>query len=280
LQTGSNAFRFSTAGLRDHERVEIWREVFGKQVVKVDMEPIGEAPFASQGGREATFSAGEAILWSNARTGSCSYATPIDFISLTIPRATLRASIADLDKAEMAVIPRDVAALNLLGSYVKILQAEADGMSPELLAVSANHIHDLVSLAVGATREAAVTARGRGGRAARLHAIKMDIIANVASRDLTIDSLAQRHGISPRYIRSLFQAEHTCFTDFVLEQRLALAHRRLRDGRFIDCMISTIAFESGFGDLSYFNHAFRRRYGFRPSDLRALAHGTEQCGRA
>ena len=33
--------------------------------------------------------------------------------------------------------------------------------------------------------------------------------------------------------------------------------------------ISTIAFEAGFGDLSYFNHAFRRRYGATPSDIRA-----------
>ena len=36
-------------------------------------------------------------------------------------------------------------------------------------------------------------------------------------------------------------------------------------------MISTIAFESGFGDLSYFNHVFRRCYGATPSDIRAGA---------
>jgi AraC-like DNA-binding protein len=36
-------------------------------------------------------------------------------------------------------------------------------------------------------------------------------------------------------------------------------------------MISTIAIESGFGGLSYFNHVFRRRYGATPSDIRATA---------
>jgi AraC-like DNA-binding protein len=32
--------------------------------------------------------------------------------------------------------------------------------------------------------------------------------------------------------------------------------------------IGTIAYEAGFGDLSYFNRAFRRRYGATPSNIR------------
>ncbi len=35
--------------------------------------------------------------------------------------------------------------------------------------------------------------------------------------------------------------------------------------------IADIAAEAGFNDLSYFNRAFRRRYGATPSDLRAAA---------
>ncbi|WP_368735143.1 helix-turn-helix domain-containing protein [Escherichia coli] len=34
--------------------------------------------------------------------------------------------------------------------------------------------------------------------------------------------------------------------------------------------MSAIAVESGFGDISYFNNAFRRRYACTPSDVRAL----------
>ena len=99
--------------------------------------------------------------------------------------------------------------------------------------------------------------------------MKTDIVANIAGRDVTIDKLAARHRISPRYIGSLFAAAGTTFTDFVLGQRLALAHRKLTDPRFAGQAIGTIAYDSGFGDLSYFNHAFRRRYGASPSDVRA-----------
>ena len=70
----------------------------------------------------------------------------------------------------------------------------------------------------------------------------------------------------------LLEDEATSFTAFVLEQRLARAHRMIREPRGLD-RISTVAFASGFGDLSYFNRAFRRRFGMTPSDLRAQALG-------
>jgi len=50
--------------------------------------------------------------------------------------------------------------------------------------------------------------------------------------------------------------------------RLALAYRKLRSHRFSARTISSVAHDAGFGDLSYFNRTFRRRYGIAPSDAR------------
>lgn len=320
VQGEFHSLRFSTADIPDQDRLNMWRDVFGRQVVKVDMEPVGDGPFhsdahirllpsliiasvessanrirrtraqvadgsddlilgfltkghviASQGGREATFNAGEAVFWSNAEMGGCQYPEETGFISLSIPRAVLTPAVADIDKALMSVIPRETGALRLLTGYLKCVLPDLANMSPDLLALSVAHIHDLVALTVGATRDATEIAKGRGVRAARLRAIVADIAANAASRDLSIEALAGRHGISPRYIRNLFQGENTNFTDVVLRQRLTRAHRRLTDPRFADRLISTIAFDSGFGDLSYFNQTFRRHYGTTPSEVRNLA---------
>jgi AraC-like DNA-binding protein len=41
--------------------------------------------------------------------------------------------------------------------------------------------------------------------------------------------------------------------------------------RLASLKIGAIASETGFCDLSYFNRAFRRRYGAAPSDVRAEA---------
>jgi AraC-like DNA-binding protein len=39
--------------------------------------------------------------------------------------------------------------------------------------------------------------------------------------------------------------------------------------------VSSVAFEVGFGDLSYFNRTFRRRFGATPSDVRAARPGDD-----
>ena len=75
-------------------------------------------------------------------------------------------------------------------------------------------------------------------------------------------------GLAPRYIQRLFEAEGSTFSSFVLEQKLARAHRMLTDVRYATSTISAIAFAAGFGDLSYFHRVYRRRYGATPAETR------------
>jgi AraC-like DNA-binding protein len=48
-------------------------------------------------------------------------------------------------------------------------------------------------------------------------------------------------------------------------------HRMLSDPRLADRSIGSIAFDVGFGDLSYFNRTFRGRYGATPGEIRKSA---------
>jgi AraC-like DNA-binding protein len=107
-----------------------------------------------------------------------------------------------------------------------------------------------------------------------LHAIKADIMSNLGNDDLSVASVALRHGVTPRYVQMLFETEGITFSRFVLVQRLMHAHRMLTDPRFAAHSISDIAYNAGFGDLSYFNRTFRQRYDATPSDARAAAAST------
>jgi len=120
-------------------------------------------------------------------------------------------------------------------------------------------------------RNGAVRPRSDGLRAARLGAIKNDILGNLRQYGQSIHGLAGRHGISVGYLRQLFAAEGTTFTKFVLQQRLETAHYMLCDPGFANRSISAIAVEAGFGDLAGFNRAFRRHFGVTASDVREAA---------
>jgi AraC-like DNA-binding protein len=81
-------------------------------------------------------------------------------------------------------------------------------------------------------------------------------------------------------VQMLFEAEGVTFSEFVLGRRLMRVYRELCDPRFNDTSISGFAIAAGFGDLSYFNRTFRRRFGMSPSELRqavrvrSLSHGS------
>jgi AraC-like DNA-binding protein len=45
----------------------------------------------------------------------------------------------------------------------------------------------------------------------------------------------------------------------------------LTDPRWADRSVASIAFDAGFGDLSYFNRSFKRCYGATPSEVREAA---------
>jgi AraC-like DNA-binding protein len=131
------------------------------------------------------------------------------------------------------------------------------------------HVYDLVALALGATRDATAIANDRGARAARLHAIKTEILNSLGRHELSLAGLAARHGVTPRHVQTLFESDGSTFSRFLLDQRLARAHHMLSNPLLAEQTISRIAYEVGFGDLSHFNRAFRRRYGETPSDVRA-----------
>jgi AraC-like DNA-binding protein len=227
----------------------------------------GEA-MSSARGRELTLGRGDAVLLSCDEIATFHRANLGNAISLRVPRQLLSSLVSDIDDGVMRPIQRDSEALKLLTGYAATLIDENVLELPYLRQTVVNHVHDLMALTLGAARDAAETARDGGLRAARLAAAKTHIIQNSACQDISVVAVAFRLGVTPRYLQRLFEADGTTFSEFLLCQRLTHAYRMLRNPQFATYTVSSIAYEVGFGDLSYFNRCFRRQYGMTPSEVR------------
>jgi len=224
---------------------------------------------ASQVGRECRLDAGCAVLLSSAEPGTQGFPGSANHLSLRIPRRHLAALVATPEDAAIRPMPASTEALRLLVDYVNVALKPNRLATPQLRRLFTTHVYDLVALAIGATRDAAETAQGRGLRAARLSAAKGVIAKRLEEEGLAVTHIADHLGVTPRYLQRLFEYEGTTFSEYVTAQRLARAYRMLSDPRFLNLTITWIAFDVGFGNLSYFNRLFRRRYGATPSDVRA-----------
>ncbi|MBR0871115.1 AraC family transcriptional regulator [Bradyrhizobium tropiciagri] len=225
---------------------------------------------ARQLGREAFMQTGDAFVGTGAEP-LVSIVSPGEcrVLTLSVPCSMIASAVPGLDAMYGRVIPAANPALQMLTRYVGVLEDPDVSAVSELQAASVRHAQELLTLALGATRDATVTARLGGGRAARLREIKADIERAIGREEISVGAIAARHRLPVRYVQRLFEAEGASFTEYVLGRRLARAYSLLTDRRFADLPISAIALEVGFGNQPYFNRSFRGQYGASPSEVRA-----------
>jgi AraC-like DNA-binding protein len=223
-----------------------------------------------QGERETVLRAGEIAVTRSREAAACERDPHARAIDMRIPLHVIAPVAGGLDAILVSAISAPEP-LSMLRRYVDGLLDSFGLERPETLNLAVAHVHEIVSYILGAARDRAEAEKARGLGAARLRAIKADIVENACSRELTIVSVAERHQVTPRYVRKLFEGEGVTFSEFVLAQRLARARRMLADPRHDAETISAIAFACGFGDLSYFNRVFRRQYGATPTAVREAA---------
>jgi AraC-like DNA-binding protein len=229
------------------------------------------AHLVGQVGREVVLGDGDATLISLTEPLESTHRPPGELVVLRVPRPVLAPRLAPGRDGFLRLIPHGSPMLDLLTKYLEVAWQECTPAASGLHGPVVSHIHDLMALAIGATRDAEYISQCGGLRAAQLHAIKQDIAGNLARLDLSVAAVARRHRCAARSIQRMFEDEGTTFTDYLLEQRLAQTYRALIDPRRQAQKIATVALDCGFADVSYFNRAFRRHFGAAPSDVRAQA---------
>jgi AraC-like DNA-binding protein len=190
--------------------------------------------------------------------------TEVDWVLLYFARDSFPELGHGLDACRLQALDRPMG--RLLGGYLDSLAAELPALAPADLPRVVEATRALIVAAVAPSRDALEAGRAQI-EAVQLARIKTLIRENLRSPRLNPDRLCRLAGVSRSQLYRLFEPLGGVARRIQAE-RLREAHRALADPRN-GCEIHRIAEDVGFYDASPFSRAFRREFGYTPSELRS-----------
>lgn len=209
-------------------------------------------------GAETFAATGDMIIADAGKSYELAFAEPVQGLVLAPPWARFGAYAEKLEA--LAGRPIDVIdgpGAVLSGFIRSAWEQLAEGDDEEWPQSATDVIWDLLEAVLqGETVRETATGRADGLRR-EARALIDDRLGDPGLRS---SAMAEALGVSARYLQMVFAEVGTTPSRFLLSRRLDAAAARLR-GLERPCSITDIAMECGFGDLSYFSRAFRRRFG-------------------
>jgi len=236
------------------------------------LNPAGRAAWRSEldGIGEVECEPGYGCFSFNDRPGTIEFhGNRTYMLNICFSRALLGSLVNDLENASKSPhLSREI--FSHLARCATDLVREPSPKDPGIIAET-NQLLDLAALSVGAPRDIEITARHRGLKQARLRAVKADLRITALHGDISLTWLAKRHGVSPGYIRAMFEQEGQSLTDYILGLRLERVYQCLRSPVYAHKKVADIVYDAGFNNPSWFYRAFKRRFGMAPGDVRDLS---------
>ena|SRR5215831_365380 len=317
LATDFSPLRFSTCGVRERERLQMWREQFGRALLRADIEPLAlpfyvEAELRALPGVRVIKSASSAMHFQRTRALISDADDSIGIIVSKDCTASQRGRAVTLSAGDSVAIlsqePADVTFVegprltmfvpralltrrtsNVDDLTLRLIPHRSEALrlllrylklfetSSELRDAVVSHVPDLMALAL--TEHAPLGESDLGAiAAARLSEALDCIAARFQDPDLSLMKVAESMRISPRYLQGLLAKAGKSFTAHVNELRLQRVFMLLTE-KGEHKRISDVALAAGFSDISHFNRLFRSRFGDTPKGVRADArNGSTYAG--
>lgn len=188
------------------------------------------------------------------------------FLCLLLPAEGLPELGAALQRARPG--PLDTAAGRLLAAFLAGIVEALPGMREAEVPRAVEALRALLAAALAG--EAGEAAPDRGlAQAAQLGRLRAIIGQHLRSPELTPDLLCRLSGVSRSHLYRLFAPVGGVARE-IQRERLRHAHRAIAD-RDQPRTVREIGEEFGFPDPSAFSRAFRREFGYAPTELRLRA---------
>ncbi|KWT97471.1 transcriptional regulator, AraC family [Variovorax sp. WDL1] len=183
-----------------------------------------------------------------------------------LPASTLRAHVGDPRRFSARQYDVNSGIGQVFNDYLKLVARQVEqNANPHLRALMDAHLVELLALTLQQHPDA-LQSQQSSIRDAHLARIEAYVQQHLSDPNLTPTQISKACRISLRYLHSLFRETGTPVSQWIRELRLQLAHESLRRATKPG-YIATVAYDCGFNDHPKFTHAFRKKYGYTPSDL-------------
>ncbi|PWK68981.1 helix-turn-helix domain-containing protein [Aminobacter sp. AP02] len=191
-----------------------------------------------------------------------------EMLMLIVPRDFCRDAVGTMDAAEFSAL--DTGMGKLFADFMVGLEASLPTLNPEDLPGLVSAMRAMIVACVAPTADHLEAAQDPLGTVL-LERARRFVSANLYDPDLGAEMLRRALGISRTRLYRLFEPTGGVMS-YIQHRRLLDAHAALAnqsDGR----KILEIAEERGFSDGADFSRAFKRKFGYSPSDARTRGLG-------
>ena len=232
----------------------------------------GEA-FFYQSGRCDLVHSGDLIIYSTAKPYLYGFTRPMRQLMIDIKADELFESGDGISPASLLKIDGSLRAGQLL---TLPLRDRILGFIDNPLADIAPSLHEEIRarLRMLLRPTAHDTLRGDDASALRLLKAERFIAEHLADRELDAEAVANHVAMSLRNLNRVFEQHECSVTQWIWQERLALAHRQLADPAHSSRSIGDIALGCGFSTQAHFAREFKQRHGLTPTQHRAAPANT------
>lgn len=237
-------------------------------VLNLQLQLVGRSRNFTNG-RACELEEGDFLLYDPSQPLRLSFTEPTQVVVLRLPVAQIEQRLPRLRQLAGVKIRGDRGPGAVFSSFLrkawKQMQIDDGGWVETLDEV----IWPLLDMAYATEQRESVAGSRRDERRHQL----FDIVAReLCDPELDARAIARTMGVSARYVQMMFAEMATTPSAYIQHKRLELAARRFaREGA--GAMVTNVAFDVGFSDLSSFCRAFRRRFNMSPRDYRAGRRG-------
>lgn len=266
IEVGSLQFSevISTPQLVERSKSQISKSAEAYFLISFQVE---KRCLVSQNGRKAVLTPGSFALYDTTEPYTLTFNERFHQLVVQMPKDVLSRHLINPEQYTAIPISGQVGVGAVLRNFIFSLANEACNAQQAPVELSDNLVN-MMALAFNSSMKLDQIGYGSIARDSLKRRIMQYIDNNLFSSELSNKKIAEAQNISTRYLHKLFQAETESIHTLILNKRLEKSETLLKDPAYLGHTIEQIAYSVGFSSPAHFSRAFKRRFGYSPSECR------------